>query len=442
MIRSVLLFMVVLTLCTFTASGQDVEIDLRSRELTSAFGDTLPQPVPIIFKRIQIKDYQRGRIAITFNFTTYTITKDSLIVSEYGKPDQGSTYHPHKPIKINLFDVKHPHDFSNYEKRFIIHAGNLSARNMKVWGTSSNFSDSYFTLDSCKVEKLDIEEGNGEIYLSRSEINEFKIRAWYDVELDGVLNQIGNLTIEDCKIRKIRIQNCETIVFRDFHSGGATVFLEKINLDESSTFGVRAKIGLSPTINFKKLIFNSENFELDRHLTNLSINQAITITKWIKDKQDSSHYERGLELVDKDLKHLTYINAKTYVGAILGLMQDRIAKYWWDYGYDKGLVVSNSIVHMVIFFWINLFFYNELLDTYNLAVFEEARKDINSISVSRHFNVTFFYCLYFTGTIFWGIKLDVDKISLKNMWLVSLIILEYIAGIICLAYLANYIIID
>jgi hypothetical protein len=50
------------------------------------------------------------------------------------------------------------------------------------------------------------------------------------------------------------------------------------------------------------------------------------------------------------------------------------------------------------------------------------------------------YCLIYTSYLFWGLKLDFGKLKLANIPRAMLVIFQYLIGIICLAYLANYII--
>jgi len=48
--------------------------------------------------------------------------------------------------------------------------------------------------------------------------------------------------------------------------------------------------------------------------------------------------------------------------------------------------------------------------------------------------------LLYTAFIFWGLKLDVKELVIKKWWAIILIVFEYSIGVVCLAYIANFII--
>ena len=75
--------------------------------------------------------------------------------------------------------------------------------------------------------------------------------------------------------------------------------------------------------------------------------------------------------VDKQYKQLKYKHAGNNIGNWLDAN-------WWDYGYNKGLIVRNAFILFFFFFFINLFIYDKLFETYPMQNFAEA-----------HFNTTF-----------------------------------------------------
>ena len=82
-----------------------------------------------------------------------------------------------------------------------------------------------------------------------------------------------------------------------------------------------------------------------------------------------------------------------------------------------------------------------VLNTYVMKEFVEIYQDVipgkRGIAKLLYYAV---YCFLYTGFVFWGVKLSIDKLKIKNVYLAVWIIFQYSAGVICLAYLANYII--
>ena len=63
-------------------------------------------------------------------------------------------------------------------------------------------------------------------------------------------------------------------------------------------------------------------------------------------------------------------------------------------------------------------------------------KSTKSKRKRKHLACVFFY----TGFVFWGLSLDIKELKFNSWRALILLITEYSFGVICLAYLANYII--
>jgi hypothetical protein len=46
----------------------------------------------------------------------------------------------------------------------------------------------------------------------------------------------------------------------------------------------------------------------------------------------------------------------------------------------------------------------------------------------------------YTTFVFWGLKLDLKELEIKKPLYMTILIGQYITGLVCLAYIANYII--
>ncbi len=118
---------------------------------------------------------------------------------------------------------------------------------------------------------------------------------------------------------------------------------------------------------------------------------------------------------------------------------------WWDYGYDKGRIIKISFIFFLAFLILNLCIFRQL----TIAYLPENIENYYTYTIRKIFVVgtkrqQFLVYLYkvgiYTGFIFWGLKLDLKDLKLTLWWALLIIIFEYSVGIICLAYIANYII--
>ncbi len=95
-----------------------------------------------------------------------------------------------------------------------------------------------------------------------------------------------------------------------------------------------------------------------------------------------------------------------------------ISKYWWDYGYNKRMIFTNSCILFFFFFIINLIFFDKLTKAYlpnNIEVYyynlnrtSRYRNKVNEIVVKSPI------ILLYTAFVFWGFKLDLKEIKIKN----------------------------
>ena len=117
---------------------------------------------------------------------------------------------------------------------------------------------------------------------------------------------------------------------------------------------------------------------------------------------------------------------------------------WWDYGYEKGRIFIISGCFFIVFFLLNIFSIRYLKLVYfpDTFIVRRAQKleqrNISTKVLSTVYQIpgTFMYTAY----LFWGLKLEIKELKLKNWWAIALILTQYVCGVVCLAYLANYVI--
>ncbi len=191
------------------------------------------------------------------------------------------------------------------------------------------------------------------------------------------------------------------------------------------------------------------NFNLDYrnfHLLDTCYGFKIPVSEMLElytellEMQKRKGYTEGYVKLDQEIREFKYLHTHEFLGTV----RNWIDKNWWGYGYAKYLIFKNSIFLLFIFSFLNFFVFRKLsretyiIEEVVLAYDKISRKYINKpiTRILRHL----VYCFIYTSYIFWGWKLDLSKLKLANLWLACWIILQYLIGIICLAYLANYVI--
>lgn len=116
-----------------------------------------------------------------------------------------------------------------------------------------------------------------------------------------------------------------------------------------------------------------------------------------------------------------------------------IDRIWWRYGYEKLRILGWVVLFILFFGLLNTFIYKSLMETYTI---KELRSD--TYIPSRYYAIRMFQkygisCLY-TSFIFFKLSLDFDKLKVKNLTMLFVILMEYGIGLICTAYLLNWII--
>lgn len=167
------------------------------------------------------------------------------------------------------------------------------------------------------------------------------------------------------------------------------------------------------------------------------------IYKQLLEEQQKDGFTFGLQKLDKEYKKFKY----TRDGSIIGSFQNWLDATWWDYGYDKFKVITNSFKIFFLFLFINLFIYQKLKGVYFPDKFRELDQRLTDwaeeLPVGKR--PLFFVAripgiIVYTSYLFWGLKLDLKDIELRKPLFFCVLILEYSLGLVCIGYIANYII--
>ena len=119
---------------------------------------------------------------------------------------------------------------------------------------------------------------------------------------------------------------------------------------------------------------------------------------------------------------------------------DKIQQLWWNYGYWKWLVIVWAVGFIILFSTFNYFRLNDL----NKNVYPiEGIPLFPTLGVLpfswRRARNRYWFSMVYTSTIFFRLTLEVKGIQFKRVFAAFYIFIIYLLGILCLAYMANFV---
>lgn len=161
--------------------------------------------------------------------------------------------------------------------------------------------------------------------------------------------------------------------------------------------------------------------------------------------QKKEGFTQSYEKLDKEYQEFKYVNKEGSLLPIWGHLQNWVAKHWWNYGYDKGLVIRNVILIYLLLSIINVFVIKYLTtNVYEDTQISEWSRSVNGPRYKIMIK-TVPFSLFYTAQIFFGFKLDMNKIKYKEnlegwkIFNLLYIFMIYLGGLTCLAFLMNYV---
>lgn len=322
-------------------------------------------------------------------------------------------------------------------------------------GSSKRERPGLFNLNDCNGEVINLRgsfdvwlkgdsisslllSGNlGEIHLSKSKIGRI-VTAWDSLrglKVNDSLSRINRLLVSGSFINEIAINYLpDTLELINFRADPPLNFKGAVGIQRDN--GIHYLRILSKDVD--KIDFEYHNFKLyfrgdETHDDKVGVYTALLES--FKRKGYSSSYEK----LDKEFQEFQFTQSGNF-----GYLANWIAKNWWDYGYTKSLVLRNALLLNVFFFVINIFFFDKLIHQgYNIRKFvivnSSLKKNFSS-SRARLLIAKIPYVFLYTCYIFWGLRLDINNLGIHKIGLFGYVLLQYVTGVVCLAYLANWII--
>jgi hypothetical protein len=326
-------------------------------------------------------------------------------------------------------------------------------------------------IDDSKIDTLTVSPGYNRVYLKNDSIKRMTISGFAEtisseteipndlISVDLSDSQIDHLTIQGGQInlhpwRSFFVKN--KLEFYDVHLSGyfelydafpdTLIFVRSdlSKLDDALYLNVRDSV--ERKIFFWQTKLDNINIRYDKFRLffpidfKMSFEEKLFAYQELLNNVKKNGVFKSYEKLDKEFLEFKY----TGEGKLWGFFLNFLDRHWWDYGYNKYLIIRNAIFLNMFFFLINIFLYDQLLKNgYSLKKFELINKKIetrlNDQQV-RKFLYKVPYIYLYSSYIFWGLKLDMGSIKIKNIGLFSYVVIQYAIGVVCIGYLANLII--
>lgn len=177
-----------------------------------------------------------------------------------------------------------------------------------------------------------------------------------------------------------------------------------------------------------KIDYNKFKLYFDEQ-DSLSVDQKASVYNSLLEKFKKDGFNDSYKNLDIEFR-----NFKAENGNWIEKIFNSINEWWWNYGYDRWWIFP-KIIYFVFLFSIPIFvFFNDLRKVYEIEFVENYFKKTNRRLSSQIF-ASFSYCCI----LFFGLKINIDKIKKLNGWMIY-IFMVYLIGLICLGYLFNFII--
>ncbi|UTW62150.1 hypothetical protein KFE98_19415 [bacterium SCSIO 12741] len=329
-------------------------------------------------------------------------------------------------------------------------------------GGEFNLSENYVMdlyLRRSTVEKRFMCFGNeviGDFYLDRLHFHsnaEFTLN-----EVDSSLIMIDcdfstspNLSFDGLAAQQLTLRDCQlpdTLTLKDL------VIENQIDLSQNNVIGERntpCVLVIDESV-IGKLKLRYSNFQLliPEELSSVQFEQYSYLFETLLSDHQEYGFMASYETLDKDYQRFKLSQNPNdsklvqSIGKILSLLNE----YWNGYGYEKERIWFNSFFLIFLFGLINWILFPFLIsEVYPIKAIAESNNRLVAQKINRSQNVKHFFLMrnpymvfFYTCLIFFGLKISVENLKFDHKISVVYILLQYTMGLICLAYMANFVI--
>jgi hypothetical protein len=198
---------------------------------------------------------------------------------------------------------------------------------------------------------------------------------------------------------------------------GAADFSRMIDLTTIISGSKECPINLFGATGQEYILMSYENFKLKFSSAVLNVEEKIPLYQNLLKCQENFGFSDGYKKMDIEYRKMKH--------GIL-FYPDYL---WWECGYSKFRVVLYSIGFIIFFTFLIFRKYAMYLKTYPI---ESLLPDHGTKKSTSH---NLFLCLVFVSILFFGLKIEINKLNFHHKPESRMILLIYLSGLICSAYL-------
>lgn len=216
------------------------------------------------------------------------------------------------------------------------------------------------------------------------------------------------------------------------------------------------RINLDRTLKIGETDLDKLNIPYDRFSFHVDSLQDDKKQRWTYEKILKNLEERGLKT------NYIYYNEKYMDIVDSGIhraLTNWINEFWWEKGRKKTRVLEISGILFGCFFILNWVFISHFRKVYLPKIFDvyfrvffkkhSLPHDMKYPWLSPPKEKKISYYSYYTigiimygGSVFWGLRFNYSDIKIKNVWVLAIMTFQYLLGLICVAYLVSFILVN
>lgn len=203
--------------------------------------------------------------------------------------------------------------------------------------------------------------------------------------------------------------------------------------------GAKCRINLVGT-DIEKFNLNYELFELFFYPKTTTEQKISVYEKLLKRFKDLG-YEQSYR--DLDIEFQNFINRhyghSKFENWIKKYIINNFQRYWWNYGYNKEMVLVWSAILLLLYSIVNI----RLVKHFNSKVYKIESTSFLTIKYAskNKLLMSIFNSFLYSSYLFIGLRLDPSKFVNPKWYETIYILFIYLTGLFCLAYILNIIIV-
>lgn len=234
----------------------------------------------------------------------------------------------------------------------------------------------------------------------------------------------------------------EILILIDVETNYEVNLLETIFISNKERNGEKCKIDLIGA-SIEKLELVYDHFAIykpDTIPSKLHYQRLISVYEKLYKNFKDKEYLNSYELLEKEYQEFKYTqnlnHSKNGIPSVRVVNWIQSSRFDYGYGIGIGKFLIYVLILMVFFSVINYFAFMRLIEIYPFENVISAY--IKTLEKNRQ-KVRVRLSPFYTLIVFPGLKISIEKINLNNSnGVIIYIFFQYLAGLICLAYLAKF----